>query len=158
MEAQSCGTSCTPSWPALCVAVAARPWYRLLRPWCLPSFDFSGFSYCGGDKWSCVAQTSPLKGFYLCMTSPTRPTVDENKLGSSRYYLSRGSFLRVWMWQRRIGSALIPLLWCFWLSLGSCLFLDFQRLMLTYSTITLFSSLTQWGDCEPIGRFCRSFG
>jgi hypothetical protein len=80
MEAQSCGTSCTPSWPALCVAVAARPWYRLLRPWCLPSFDFSGFSYCGGDKWSCVAQTCPLKGFYLCMTSPTRPTADENKL------------------------------------------------------------------------------
>jgi hypothetical protein len=98
-------------WVPRCVA--AWHWYGLLRPSCIPSFDFSGFSYCGGGRWSCVAQIGPFEGFYLCMVSPAWSSADEGKLGSSRHYLSRGSLLRVWIWRRRIGSTPIPLVRCF---------------------------------------------
>jgi hypothetical protein len=39
-----------------------------------------------------------------------RPAANENKLGSSRHYFSRGSLLCVWLWRHRIGSSSISLL------------------------------------------------
>jgi hypothetical protein len=77
-----------------------------------------------GGRGSCVAQIDFVEGLHFCMASPTWLATNEDKLGSSLHYFSRGTFMRGWLWRHRISSTLIPLLQYFWLPMATCSFMD----------------------------------
>jgi hypothetical protein len=66
----------------------------------------------------------PLKVFILACRLLRDRLPNEIKLGSPRHYLSRGSLLRVWLRQHRIGSTPVSLLQHFWILMGISSFLD----------------------------------
>ncbi|MCI02693.1 hypothetical protein A2U01_0023727 [Trifolium medium] len=59
---------------------------------------------------SYMAQTGSFEGFDTFMTTLARQVANEDKLGYSRYHITRRSLLRIWMRRCRIGEALISLL------------------------------------------------
>jgi hypothetical protein len=106
------------------VVVAAWSCYKLLSSWCVSVSNFLRFGYFGGGGGSCVAQTGSVEGLHLCMASHTWSATNEDKIGSSLHYFSRGSFLRGWLWRHRISTTFISLLQYFSPHMATCSFMD----------------------------------